>query len=121
MLTVIASGFAFSMRSEAMAARNMISMAQARVAADGAIERTVFELSRAVSPETWKRDGQAHAWKDGDVTLTASATDESAKIDINSASEVLLRGLLRQHRRHGSGASPRASPMPSWTGATATT
>jgi len=94
MLTVIASGFAFSMRSEAMAARNMISLAQARAAADGAIERTVFELSRTASPETWKRDGQAHAWKDGDVALTASATDESAKIDLNSASEVLLRSLF---------------------------
>lgn len=94
MLTVIASGFAFSMRSEAMAARNMISMAQARAAADGAIERTVFELSRTASAETWKRDGQAHTWKDGDTTLTASATDESAKIDINAASEVLLRSLF---------------------------
>ena len=94
MLTVIASGFAFSMRSEAMAARNMISLAQARAAADGAIERTVFELSRAASPETWKRDGLAHSWKDGDIALTASATDESAKIDINSASEVLLRSLF---------------------------
>ena len=94
MLTVIASGFAFSMRSEALAARNMISLAQARVAADGAVERTVFELSRTVTPETWKRDGTVHTWKDGDITLTASATDESAKIDLNAANEVLLRSLF---------------------------
>ena len=94
MLTVIASGFAFSMRSEAMAARNLISLTQARAAADGAIERTVFELSRTASPETWKRDGVAHTWKDGDATLTASATDESAKIDINAASDALLRSLF---------------------------
>jgi len=94
MLTVIASGFAFSMRSEALAARNMISVAQARVAADGAVERTVFELSRTVTPETWKRDGTAHTWKDGDITLTASATDETAKIDLNAANEVLLRSLF---------------------------
>jgi len=94
MLTVIASGFAFSMRSEALAARNMISLAQARAAADGAVERTVFELSRTATPETWKRDGTPHTWKDGDVTLTASATDEAAKIDLNTANEVLLRGLF---------------------------
>jgi general secretion pathway protein K len=94
MLTVIASGFAFSMRNEALAARNMISLAQARAAADGAVERTVFELSRAATPETWKRDGAPHTWKDGDVTLTASATDEAAKIDLNTANEVLLRGLF---------------------------
>ena len=94
MLTVIASGFAFSMRNEALAARNMISLAQARAAADGAVERTVFELSRTSTPDTWKRDGMAHTWKDGDVTLTASATDETAKIDLNAANETLLRGLF---------------------------
>ena len=94
MLTVIASGFAFSMRSEAMAARNMISIAQARAAANGAIERTVFELSRLSTPDTWKRDGLAHTWKDGDISITASATDESARIDLNTANEILLRSLF---------------------------
>ena len=94
MLTVIASGFAFSMRSEALAARNMISLAQARAAANGAIERTVFELSRAATPETWKRDGAVHTWRDGEISLTASATDESAKIDLNAANEALLRSLF---------------------------
>jgi general secretion pathway protein K len=94
MLTVIASGFAFSMRSEAVAARNMISLAQARAAANGAIERTVFELSRISTSETWKRDGVAHAWMDGDIGIVTSATDESAKIDINAANEVLLRSAF---------------------------
>ncbi len=46
LLTVIASSFAFSMRSEALAARNALSLAQARAAADGAVERTAFELQR---------------------------------------------------------------------------
>jgi general secretion pathway protein K len=94
MLTVIASGFAFSMRSEALAARNMISLAQARAAADGAIERTVFELSRGSTPDTWKRDGVVHTWKEGDIALAASGTDEAAKIDLNMAGEVLLRSLF---------------------------
>ncbi len=94
MLTVIGTGFAFSMRSEAMAARNMISLAQARAAANGAIERTVFEVSRISTPETWKRDGTVHTWQDGDIALAASATDEAAKIDLNAANEVLLRSLF---------------------------
>ena len=94
MLTVIASGFAFSMRSEALASRNMISLAQARAAANGAVERTVFEMSRASTPDTWKRDGTPHEWRDGDIALVASATDESAKIDLNAANEVLLRSLF---------------------------
>ena len=94
MLTVIGTGFAFSMRSEALAARNMISLAQARAAANGAIERTVFEVSRISTPDTWKRDGAVHKWQDGDIALAASATDEAAKIDLNAANEVLLRSLF---------------------------
>ena len=46
LLTVIASGFAFSMHGEAVAARNALSLAQARAAADGAVERAAYELSR---------------------------------------------------------------------------
>jgi len=95
MLTVIASGFAFSMHSEALTARNALSLAQVRTAANGAIERMAFELSRPRYPTAWGSDGQPHQWQDGDVTLVASAVDESAKIDINSAPDTLLKGLFQ--------------------------
>ncbi len=95
MLTVIASGFAFSMRSEAVSARNALSLAKARVAADGAIDRTAFELSRPRFPAAWTSDGQSHAWSEGDVSIVAMAVDESARIDLNSAPETLLRGLFQ--------------------------
>jgi general secretion pathway protein K len=94
LLTVIGSGFAFSMRSEALAARNMVSLAQVRAAANGAIERTTYELARPRLPDSWSPDGVLHTWRDGDLTLVASATDESAKIDLNGANEVLLRSLF---------------------------
>jgi general secretion pathway protein K len=96
MLTVIASGFAFSMRSEALAARNALSLAQARVAADGAVDRTAFELTRPRMAASWASDGVAHAWKDGDVAITSSAVDESARIDVNAAPDALLKGLVEQ-------------------------
>jgi len=96
LLTVIGSGFAFSMRSEALSARNALSLAQARAAADGAVERTVFELNRPrlAAADAWVPNGQAHTWRDGDIVLTVSAVDESAKIDLNFAPDVLLRGLF---------------------------
>ncbi|MFO1322725.1 MAG: type II secretion system protein GspK [Burkholderiales bacterium] len=106
MLTVIASGFAFSMHNEALSARNALSLAQARAAADGAIERAAFELSRPRQPSSWSADGQQHQWKDGDVDIVASAVDESAKIDVNTASEKLLTGLID---RVG-GADPTVTP-----------
>ena len=94
MLTVIASGFAFSMRSEALSARNALSLAQTRTAADGAVERMAYELSRPRMAVSWLADGIEHTWKEGDMTLTASAVDESSRIDVNAAPEPLLRGLI---------------------------
>jgi general secretion pathway protein K len=94
LLTVIASGFAFSMRSEALATRNALSMAQARAVADGAVERTAFELMRPQVANTWKPDGQPHRYVDGDATVVVAAVDEAAKIDINTAPDLLLRNLL---------------------------
>ena len=96
LLTVIASGFAFSMHGEAVAAHNALSLAQARAAADGAIERTAFELARPRNlPDVWRADGSVQTWADGEIQLKASAVDESARIDLNVASDALLKGLLQ--------------------------
>jgi len=96
MLTVIASGFAFSMHGEAVAARNALSLAQARAAADGAVERVAFELTRPRNlADVWQPDGTVQTWADGEAKITAWATDESARIDLNMASEVLLKGLFQ--------------------------
>lgn len=96
LLTVIASTFAFSMRSEALAARNAISGAQARAAADGAVERMTFEMQRPRnSAAAWTPDGQVRQWRDGEVAIAAAAVDESAKINLNIGSDALLRGLLQ--------------------------
>jgi general secretion pathway protein K len=95
MLTVIAGSFAYGMRNEAMAARNTVSWAQARSLADGAIHRTVFELLRPkVSPDVWAADGAMHAWEEDGARIVVSAIDESGKIDLNSAPDALLKGLL---------------------------
>jgi general secretion pathway protein K len=94
LLTVIASGFAFSMRSEAIAARNAISLAQARAAADGAVERTIFELSRPRIADAWSADGTRRTWTENDVQFDVVAVDESSKIDLNMANDTLLKGLL---------------------------
>ena len=96
LITVIASSFAYSMRGEALAARNTMSLAQARAVADGAVERMAFELSRPRNlPDVWSADGQPHVWNDGDIAVTATAFDESARIDLNTAPDALLKGLLQ--------------------------
>jgi general secretion pathway protein K len=94
LLTAIASGFAYSMRSEALAARNAVSLAQARAAADGAVERMAYEMMRPRMIGVWTYDGQPHAWKDGAASIVASAVDEGSKIDMNAAPDALIKGLL---------------------------
>jgi general secretion pathway protein K len=96
LLMVIAGGFAFSMRSEAMSARNSLSLAQARAAANGAVERMAFELSRPRYPVAWASDGQLRRWREGDIDIVASGVDESSRIDVNAAPDVLLKGLMEQ-------------------------
>ena len=96
LLTVIAAGFAYAMRNEAQAARNTVSQAQARALADGAVARMVFELMR---PRTiagvWSADGIVHVWQEDGFRIAASALDESGKIDLDAASDALLKGLLQ--------------------------
>ena len=94
MLTVMAGGFSYAMRNEALAAGNAIAIARVRAAADGAIERTAYELARPRLPDAWSPNAEPHAWQEDDLAIVAVATDETAKIDLNAASETLLRGLF---------------------------
>jgi len=94
LLTVIASGFAFSMRTEALAVRNAVSLAQVRAIADGAVERGAFELMRPQVANVWKADGQPHRFVDGEATVVVTAIDEAARIDVNTASDPFLKNLF---------------------------
>lgn len=97
LLTVVASGFAFSMHGEAVAARNALSLAQARAAADGAVERMAFELTRPRNVAgVWQADGGVREWSEGEAKIAAAAVDESARIDLNTANDALLKGLLEK-------------------------
>ena len=45
--------------------------------------------------ETWQADGAPHFWNEGDAQVAANALDESGKIDLNTASDALLKGLFQ--------------------------
>ena len=95
LLLVIASTFIFERRTEAMVVRNSVSLARAESAADAGVQRAVFEMYRNDNPpERWQRDGTPHDWSFDGVPVRVELRDESAKIDINTAADPLLRGLL---------------------------
>ncbi len=96
LLSIVAAGFAGTVRSEAKIARNTLSMAQAQAAADAAVHRALFDLYKFTNQdEIWKSDGAWHDWTYGEAQVRVRMLNESGKIDINTANDQLLRGLFR--------------------------
>lgn len=95
LLAVIAGNFAFSMRSEAQIARNLISTAQARAFADAGIQRAWLELMKPpTDAQRWQANGELHEQTPQGAVLRVTLEDESGKIDLNTASDALLKGLF---------------------------
>jgi general secretion pathway protein K len=96
LLTVIASSFAFTSRTETLLARTQIASVRAQVLANAGIERALYELFKPASdPERWKLDGRTYPWDFDGVSVGISIRDESAKINLNRAPEALVKGLLK--------------------------
>jgi general secretion pathway protein K len=95
LLTVVTASFVFTARSDALVVANSVSMARAEAAADAGVMRAVWETYRIDNaPEMWRRDGKPREMAFDGALLKVEMRDESARIDINTASDALLRGLL---------------------------
>jgi len=95
LIAVILSSFILERRTETLVMRNSISMARAEAIADAGVQRAVWEMYRTDNaPDAWKRDGTVQHWSFDGVPVRVEIRDESAKIDINSASDALLRGMF---------------------------
>lgn len=96
MFTVIAGSFAFTMRQEAVLTRNQVSMAQAEALADAGVYRAIYELQTPpLERKGWRADGVPRRFMFAGGEIRVMVTDESAKIDLNMASDLLLKGLLK--------------------------
>ena len=95
LLLVVASTFIVERRTEALVVHNSVSLARAQAAADAGVQRAIFEMYRNDNtPDRWQRDGAPHDWTFDGIPVRIEMRDESAKIDINTAADPLLRGLL---------------------------
>lgn len=96
LLTIIASSFAFSTRTDTQLMSNLVGLARAQAMADAGIHRAIYSLAiPSTDPARWQGDGRDHLWDFQDETVRITIRDESGKIDLNSAHDDLLRGLFR--------------------------
>lgn len=95
LIAVIASSFIVERRTEQLIVRNSAQIARAEAAADAAVMVAVLQLYRGdPSPDRWIKDGTPHDWTFDGIPVRVVIRDESAKIDINTANDALLRGLF---------------------------
>lgn len=96
LLAVIAGNFAFSMRGEAQIAHNLLVNAQVKMRADAGVQLVWFELIKPLSDaQRLQANGIAREFMLEGSIVRVSLLDESGKIDLNTASDELLKSLFK--------------------------
>lgn len=100
-LTVIVFSFAYMTRTETEAALSFRDGAAGKFLAEAGIQRAVMEIFYGKSSiqvedaEVWRRDGTVYKVQTDKGGCLVRVTDESGKVDINKAPEVILKGIFR--------------------------
>jgi general secretion pathway protein K len=95
LLSVMAAGFAMSMRTQTRLTHNQVASAQAKAVAEAGVQRAILEFLKPDQEQLWKADGSYQRWDLAGAAAYVSVLDESGKVDLNTAQDELLRGLLR--------------------------
>lgn len=103
-LMVIVFSFSFMTRTETLSTASFRGSLERKFVAEGALERAVMEIFyrnafknqtiELEGREVWQPDGTPYTGQIGNGTYTVRIIDESGKVDINSASDVVLKNLF---------------------------
>ncbi len=103
-LMVIVMSFSFMTRTETLTTSSFKGNIEKKFIAEGGIERAIMEIfyrnlykNQTVElegREVWKIDGTPYSGEAGNGSYTVKITDESGKVDINKASDVVLRNFF---------------------------
>ena len=94
LLSLIAASFTNTTRTEVNLARNEAEAARAEAMADAGVNAAVLGLLTNNPQREWRVDGTVYAWRFEDGELRANAWDEGGKIDLNVASNAILKALF---------------------------
>jgi general secretion pathway protein K len=94
MLSIMLGSFALVARTENLQSRHLFDTTQARYAAEAGLNLAIYELRKGDPAERWIADGRPYRFGYGDAEIEIAITDDSGKIDINSANGDLLTNLF---------------------------
>ena len=95
LLSLIATSFTTSMRTETSVAANMIEDTRWRAHVEAGVHLGIAALSAEALPEGWGLDGRPVGFEFDGATLTVALQSESGKHDLNAGSDELLLNLLQ--------------------------
>ena len=94
LISVMAAGYSYAMRTETWLTIHGIDTAQARSRAEAGLWLAVADLLRPLSERRWPADGTPAEADFVDAKITLRIQDEAGRIDLNEAGPDLLLGLL---------------------------
>ena len=94
MLSILLGSFALVARTESLQSRHLFDTTQARYAAEAGLNLAIFELRKPDQTQRWIADGRPYRFGYGNAEIEIAITDDSGKIDINTADAELLTGLF---------------------------
>ncbi|MCX7512641.1 general secretion pathway protein GspK [Frateuria sp. STR12] len=94
LLAIMLGGYALTARTEGLQARFQFAQTQAHYAAEAGLARAVYGLQDPRLKQRWQADGRPYTFHFGDATVRVSAFDEGGKVDLNTASPIVLQGLF---------------------------
>jgi general secretion pathway protein K len=94
LMSVLLGSFALIAHTENLESRHVFDTVAARYDAQAGLERAVFELRNADPAQRWIADGRPYEFDFEGAHVSVEVTDESGKIDLNTADETMLTSLF---------------------------
>ena len=94
LMTVLLGSFALIARTENMESRHVFDTVTARYDAEAGLERAVYELRNVDPSQRWVADGRPYEFDFEGAHVSVELTDETGKIDLNTADPVMLTSLF---------------------------
>lgn len=114
LLAIMLGGYAMTARTEGLQARYQFAQTQAHYAAEAGLSRAIYGLQDPRLQERWLADGRPYTFRFDGFTVQVSAVDEGGKVDLNSASPLVLQGLFRAAGLRPDAAQKMAAAVVDW-------